>query len=176
MSNTTDLLQILSTVKGARFANFTYTSKGTGERSKYRVNLGVDVEKVYRDDLQTLNTLLPTLEGIDLEAATELKKSIETSLDVGIGNNPDYTAAGAYTSFPDIHGVKVHNETGDIHILCMVEDKEVIESGTYKFVNSRPKTIAKKKIEKNLRRSKIRQFVIPNLSRVALQGEVLTFG
>lgn len=175
MNKAAQLLQLLATIKGARFANFTYTSKGTGEVARYTVNLAVDFGKLYEDDKATLKALKGSLVGIELQAATELLDSIEKSLKVGIGNNPNYTNADTYTSVPNISGVKVHNETGELHIMALVEQKEVLVQGVYKTVNSRPLTLAKRAIEKNLRRSKIRQFVLPNLSRAALQGEVVTF-
>lgn len=169
------LISALKSVKGARFARFKYQTRGTGELSSYQTNLGVKVEKVYRDDLETLEGLIPTLEGVSLEAAVELRDSIRTSLEKGIGENPMYTAADAYEDFPGVPGVKIHKETGDVHLMCMVVKKEVIVPGEYKQVNSRPKTLAKKEIEKKLRRSKIRQFVLSNVKVAALQGEVLTF-
>lgn len=170
-----NLISALKSIKGARFARFKYQTRGTGELSNYQANLGVNVERVYRDDLETLKGLIPTLEGVSLEAATELHDSIKDSLEKGIGENPAYTAADAYETLTGIPGVKIHKETGDLHLLCMVERKEVIVPGEYKKVNSRPKTLAKKEIEKKLRRSKIRQFVLSNVRVAALQGEVLTF-
>jgi hypothetical protein len=175
MNSQAELLRLLASVQGARFASFTYTSKGTGEVAKYRVNLGVNVENLYNADLETLEAMIADLDGIELEAAVAIRDSIKKSLAEGIGNHPDYRVADSYVSFPDVQGVKVHEETGALHLLCIVEEKEVIQEGVYKQVNSRPLTLAKKAIERKLRRSKIRQFILPNLSRAALQGEVLVF-
>jgi hypothetical protein len=168
-------LESLGSVVGAQFARFTYTAKGTGEVASYLVNLGVDIEKVYTNDLATLDNLIPTLQGIERVAAEELRDSIKKSLTVGIGNNPDATSAHAYTSIDGVRGLKVHNETGHLHLLCMLVQKDVIQEGTHKEVRSSEKTIAKRKIERLLRRSKIRQFILPNISRAALRGEVLDF-
>jgi hypothetical protein len=169
------LISALKSIKGAKFARFKYNARGTGEVSNYLTNLGVNVEKVYRDDLKTIEGLIPTLEGVKLEAAIELRDSIRASLEKGIGENPMYTGADTYFSLPNVPGVKVHKETGDLHLVCMVERKEVIVPGTYKEVKSRPKTIAKKELEKSLRRSRIRQFALSNVKIAALQGEVLVF-
>ena len=174
MSN---LIGALANVSGAEFASFTYTARGTGEVSKYLVNLGVDFTKVYTDDLATLEALIPALSGIELEAATEIRDSIAKSLRAWEdgANNPDSTSAHAYTDIPGVPGMKVHTDTGDLHLLCMVVKKEVLVPGEYRVVKSRPKTIAKQAIERTLRRSKIRQFALPGLSRAALQGQVIVF-
>jgi hypothetical protein len=168
-----DIRRVLAGMKGAQFANFTYTTKGTGEVANYQVNLGVDYQKTCRDDLATLSLLRPTLQGLDAEACDELIASLNDTLSEDFPGNPRATSAHAYTSIPGIPGLKIHDETGNLHLVCMLERKTVIVPGEHKQVNKRPKTVAKDKLRAQLRQSKIRQFTLTNITRAALRGTVL---
>lgn len=169
------LLASLANVASARFASFVYTSIGSGETAKYNVILGVDYERVYQDDIETLNALIPTLSGVELVAAQEvlvsLKKSLKSWRDGQ--SNPDSTSAHMFTSVPDVKGLKVHNETGNLYLLCSVLHKETIVPGTFKKVNSSAKTIAKRKIESTLKKGRIRTFVLPNIAVASMDKQVL---
>jgi hypothetical protein len=169
----TELRKVLAGVKGAQFANFTYTAKGTGEVAKYQVNLGVDYAKICSDDLATLETMEPSLQGIDLEACRELIASLKDTLSEDVPQNPRATSAHAYTSVPGVPGLKIHDETGNLHLVCILQQKTVIVPGEHKKVNKRPKTVAKDKLRAQLRQSKIRQFTLTNITRAALRGTVL---
>lgn len=166
------ILGLLTTAKGAKFATFTYTNSAN-ETAKYRVNLNVNYTRAYTRDLETLRETLPTLDGVDRVACEELIASLEKSLENGVGNNPDYRVGDAYTPVEGVSGVKVHTETGTIHLNCMLEEKEVIIPGQYKQVNSSAKTIAKNRLRRGLLTGKIRQFSLPSVTRAALMGEVL---
>lgn len=158
--------------KGAKFASIQYRAKGTGELAKYFVILGASTVKLYEKDIAQLEEMIPNLEGIELEAATAILASRRQSLEKGIGNNDAYTNKNTYIHV-DIPGIKIHKETGAIYVTALVEDKTVIEPGEYKKVNSRPLTIAKRKIEKELPSGRFRQFILPNVTVARLNGEVL---
>lgn len=172
------LIAQLERINGARFASFIYSAKGTGETAKYRARLGVNVENVYRADVSMLRTLLAdsTPGSLEHQAISDVLASMEKSLEVGIGNNPMYSHGGndpTYVSLPGVPGVKIHRTTGAVHLLCMVDDKVTLTPGVHKKVNSAPLTIEKNRIRKMLRVGKIRQFVLTNVERAALNGEVL---
>ena len=174
------LLDQLSAIKNAKFASFTYRAKGTGELSRYLVILGANIEKVYQDDAEKLATIIPTLTGEDLDAANAILTSLQTSLDSGIGNNPAYTHgvdAGDTYATTDVPGIKVNKNDGALH-LCnvLLHNKKVIEEGTPKKpVKSSSLTLAKKKIERSLRKSDIRQFALSGISVAKLNGETIEF-
>lgn len=67
-------------------------------------------------------------------------------------------------------GVKRHKETGVYYIDGFVVSKTVLEEGEYKEVNSRPKTIAKRKIEKELPIGYYKQFKIGNAAVIKANG------
>ena len=147
---------------GTRFVGMTYTNEN-GEKSKYRLIMGINLVSLYKSDLRTLKKLRPSLEGGKARACDELIASIENSLTKGIGNNDAYTLRGYYTPITPNGEVKLHvNEIGETHLYIrgFVLTKTVIEKGVYAKVNSSDKTLAKKDLEKSLKRGKIRTFKI----------------
>lgn len=146
--------------KGNQFAGFTYLSKGTGELARHVVQVGISYENLLQKDIETLSNLLPHFSGIGLQAAESVLKSLNQSLECLQGKkvNPDYTCAGIYEQ-TEFAGVKKHKETGEFFVSGLANFKEVIQPGTPKKpIKSRPLTIAKREIEKELRKSKWRQF------------------
>ena len=147
---------------GTRFVGMTYTNEN-GEKSKYRLIMGINLVSLYKSDLRTLKKLRPSLDGVKAVACDELIASIENSLTKGIGNNDAYTLRGYYTPITPNGEVKLHvNEIGETHLYIrgFVLTKTVIEKGVYAKVNSSDKTLAKKDLEKSLKRGKIRTFKI----------------
>lgn len=173
MTAISQLADLISKTKGAKFASFVYTAKETGEVSKIRVILGASTETLYQKDIDILTAMIPTLEGLKLQAAMAILNSRKVSLSGGIGNNPAYTQQGLYVKPEGFHGVDVNVENGTVSITGLVEDKQVITKGVYKEVNSKPLTLAKKEIEKGLKSSRFRRYLLHNVSRAAMNGEVL---
>jgi hypothetical protein len=147
---------------GTRFVGLTYTNEN-GETSRYNLIMGANLESLYKSDLRTLEALRPSLTGIKAVACDEIIASIRNSLAKGIGNNDAYTLKGYYTPVTKNGEVKLHQaETGEkfLYIRGYIRQKTTLVKGTYKSVNSSEKTLAKKEIEKSLRRGKIRTFKI----------------
>ena len=171
------LLAEMARIERPKFASVTYRSKETGELARYTIVLGVNYSELYRKDRDTLQTMLPSLDGLPKEAATALLASIEESLAKGLGNNSAYThgkdKGDTYVSIVGVDGLKVNANDGVLHVLGVLKSKVVLEEGTYKDVNSRPLTLAKRAIEKSLRRSKIRQFALTNIQSARINGETL---
>ena len=158
---------------GARFASLTYTAKGTGEKARHTVALGVSVERAYKRDVAILEAMRPTLEGVKAQACDELLASLRESLTVGIGNNSAYTCADVYA--PIARGIKVHKESGAVHVFGFGLQKSVIEKGEYKTVRSSEKTLAKNELRKRLKSGKFRQFVLSEVSEAKMNGKTLIF-
>lgn len=149
------LLKSLET-QGCRFADLFYVAKGTGEVARHTLLLGVSLENAYRKDLAKLEAMLPSLEGVEREACEELIASLQESLAKGIGNNSQYTQKGMWKTI--CPGIRKEEETGKVQIYGFSIRKRVIQEGEYKVVKSRPKTIAKNKLRKQLRSGKFRPF------------------
>lgn len=175
MKNNGSLLAPLASLSnvGARFASFTYASKGSGEVARHVVALGVNVERAYRRDLAVLQGKRNTLSGVELQACDELIASLQNSLEKGIGNNDAYTCADTYT--PVCKGVKVHKENGELHVFGFSMGKTVLEAGEHKKVKSSEKTIAKNKLRKGLKSGKFRQFAFGNVASARIEGKTLVF-
>lgn len=172
------ILAMLDNVKGAQFARFTYRAKETKELARHIILLGVDFEKAYTKDIATLEALLPELDAKGTVyglAGREILASLKESLVVGLGHNSRYTLEDTYVHVGGLKGVSVHKETGVVSVLGFSQDKTVIEPGEYKIVHSAPKTIAKRQIDRQLRRGNIRRYLLPNLVSAAIAGETVDF-
>jgi hypothetical protein len=175
MTEMLQLLEMLKTGEGSKFASFVYRSKGTGELAKLVVTLGSDTKSLYQMDLEILNAKLPTLEGLHKVACEKLIASRQESIVVGIGNNSAYTNVDTYVFPKGLSGIKIHKETGEMYVTGLVESKVTLEEGVYKVVNSKPLTLAKKELEAGLPSGKFRQYILRNIKAVSMKGETVTF-
>jgi hypothetical protein len=145
--------------------------KGDGEVSRQTILLNVDRDNSLKRDLSVLKGLLPTLTGDDSTACQELIDSIQSSLD---GFNPEYTKHGYY----DGHGngnVQTSELSGSVYVKGYCIKKEVLVPGVYDPVNSRPKTISKNKLRKQLKNTRFREFIVTpeNLKSLSVNGRIL---
>lgn len=169
-----ELVGLIGGKKGAKFANFLYRVKKTGELSRYHLILGASTETLYQKDVVKLEAMLPTLKGIEFEAASAILNSRKESLTVGIGNNSKYTCADVYVDVDGVPGVKIHKETGYLYVTGLCESKTVVEEGEPQPpVKSKPLTIAKRKIEKELPSARFRQFILKRVTKATMNGETL---
>lgn len=164
MKTVKEIETLVKEIGGTSFAGLVYTNKN-GERARYTINLGVNHEKVLHKDLVRLakirEGLFPQIaenfgEVIAEKAFAEVQKSIETSLD---GTNVNSIAQKeAYIYFNK--GMKFGLNTRKLYITGYKVAKVVLEKGEYPVVKSRPLTLAKKMIDKHLKRGNVRQFVL----------------
>lgn len=182
MKHLKEIISTLSQSTSATFASLEYTSKGTGETARHTINLNVDLERVYREDLNFLKEYKNTLsDSIEIEACDELIKSLENSLEKGIGNNYNYTQKDVeYIRFKDengnfIKGIKQHPDSGDIILSGYQIQKSVIKEGEDKTPKkSRPKTIAKNKIRELLKNNKFKNYTIStNAENIKVHGDTI---
>lgn len=163
-----------------QFASFTYEAQPKGtrlsvERARHVVLLGASFEEMYKRDVTALEALIPTLSGLEREGAEKLVATRRQTLVRGFGNNEADTHSHAYTSI-GCDGLKVHLETGDIHVMGLKVSKVTLVPATYRTVNSRPETIAKDKVAAMLPSARIRQFNLSNRTTVKIDGQTLEFG
>lgn len=99
-------------------------------------------------------------------AYDELMTSLKDTVERGAGNNPAYTHSaarregevGTYETLGQ--GIKVHLDTGDLHVQGLEVNRVVTEPGVYKVVKSKAKTLAKEAFRRQLPLSKWRQLVL----------------
>ena len=182
MSGVAQLVGLIGSGKGAKFASLTYRTEKTGEVAKHTLILGASTEKLYQKDIVKLEEMLKgELPSVPYRlAAEQLLASRKESLEKGIGNNSKYVHskenADTYVQADGIPGVKLHKETGVVYVVALSEDKVVLVEA----VNPKPptkhkteQTAAKSKIEYLLPSGRFRQFTLKNVGRAALNGDVL---
>jgi hypothetical protein len=74
------------------------------------------------------------------------------------------------------NGLKQHTENDELYVYGMQVHKTVLSEGEYKEVNSKPLTVAKNTIRKNLRTSKYRQYKIGKAEQFKIKGDTIVFG
>lgn len=165
-----------------------YVSKTSGEVCNHVVNANFSYGNAVEKDLKKLNGA--TL--VDLKAIAEkakvafeiVEQAIEEMKNSFIKNqNPETASAQSIAQknayIPITTAIKLNKETNLIHIYAMAMWKDVpTVKGTFKVVNSRPKTIAKNVAKKyfNFTTAKYRNFIVhPDmLNEVAINGDVLS--
>lgn len=156
-----------------KFVSFVYRAEGTGELARHNLIIGSSIEDLYKQDVSILDTMIPTLSGLPLEAAQAIRKSRLESLTVGIGNNSAYTNKDTYKTIEGFPNIKFHVETGEVYVSGLSQSKQVLEKGTYKVVQSRPLTLAKREISKSLPSDKFRTFRLDKVVSANIAGETL---
>jgi hypothetical protein len=114
---------------------------------------------------------------LDKQAAEELLNSFTASLN---GTQENYTKEHVYVDVSDssgktVQGIKRNINDGSLQIFGLLHSKVQITPPTIedKPVKSRPLTIAKNKLRKDLPVGKFREFALENLNVVKLNGETL---
>lgn len=178
MSATKEIVQKIRSInwKG-QIIGLTYRAKSSGELARFRVQVGVSYKGLLEKDLTELEIAKPGFSGLELQACEELIESIQKSLvalDKG-EQSEDYTKKGLYQSIEGTP-VQVSLNDGTFELKGVVLSKTVLEPGTYKTVNSKPLTLAKKKIEQTLRKSKYRTFALDAdaFESARISGEEIT--
>lgn len=148
-----------STENGCRYVSFLYTTKGTGETSKYQINFGVDYHNACAQDKLALESYVPA-NDLEVTAKEEMLQSLTETLTLGVSSS--YTNADKFV--PIGKGMRQHVETNELYVWGFIQSKEQVAPPTNpkKPVNSRPLTLAKKEIEKacDFKRLKFGQFIL----------------
>jgi hypothetical protein len=147
---------------GPGFASFTYKSKSDNSIARYTLNLGFKYISLLEKSIQELQKKMDLKEflGDELLAANEVMASLQKSLEAHKNGtqSDDYTRKGLMTSLGN--GVSI-NHDNSIQIFGLVQSKKIISEGTpKKETKSKPMTILKNRIKKDLPISKFREFAL----------------
>lgn len=115
------------------------------------------------DSKRAASAVLATFQGTigpERAAAAELILSLFATLSALANGteNPAYTKAGLYETI--CPGLKVSRADGSFELCGFSHAKKVLEPGTYKTVNSSPKTLAKDELRETLPVSKFRTLAL----------------
>lgn len=153
------VLSSLENTSSAQFAHIRYRNEA-GELSVYTLNLNTSFMNMYKDDLETLKNMKTTTE-VEAKAKDELIESVEKAIVTEFNHEKSPTKNMISLQ----KSIKFHPEKNEMYIHAVSLKKKVLESGTYKIVNSSEKTIVKNQLKKSLKQSKLRFFRI-NLEQI----------
>ena len=171
----------IANLKGSQFASLTYLSKKYNELSRYTVILGFSYHKLVEKSVVELEILIADNKdkwtALEKQAADEVMSSFQKTLESHSRGeqNDDYTKKDQY--IPVANGININTVDNTVQLFGMIQSKVVLQEGVYPVVNSKPLTIAKNNIRKQLSISKFREFAI-DLSQMELarvNGETLEF-
>lgn len=155
-TNVLNIVSKLLELKKCSFLSLVYTNK-QNETSRYTLQSNVNLMNVYKDDYETLSKYVCQNE-LELLCKDELLTTIKKSIDTEF-NNENYTKLNYYTKLSD--SIYFHENNLYFRNVFLMSKVVLIESDEVKkVVNSSEKTRTKRRLEKMLRRSKIREFCI----------------
>lgn len=174
--STADVIAKLGQCGSAKFASFVHVAKRNGEIARHTVILHADYGNTLKKSLAKVMEMQPSFTGVDALACAEIVASINKSLSCkaqGIKND-DYTCKDVYVHPLGLDGIRVHKETGEIYIDVLTQTKVVLKAGEEKPpVKSAEKTIAKKKISRELPLDKYRTFALSGIGAIRMDGETM---
>lgn len=179
------IIAMFANLNGSSFVGIKgYTSSTTGEVANHVVNANFSYGNAVEKDLKALNGA--TNEDVMAIAekfgfAPELIKTAIIKLrDAFVKNQNPETASAQSVAQSDAYvnitnSIKLHIESGKIHIYALAVSKQVLVEGEYKSVNSRELTLCQNAVKKyfDFSTAKYRNFIVDpsQLSGVNVNGE-----
>lgn len=178
------IIAMFANLNGSSFVGIKgYTSSTTGEVANHVVNANFSYGNAVEKDLKALQGA--TDEDVMAIAnkgfsADLVRTAIAKLRDAFIKNqNPETASAGSVAQseayIPITNSIKLHIESGKIHIYALAVSKEVLVEGDYKPVNSKELTLCQNAVKKyfNFSTAKYRNFIVDRsqLSGVNINGE-----
>ena len=179
------IIAMFANLNGSSFVGIKgYTSSTTGEVANHVVNANFSYGNAVEKDLKALNGAT----NEDVMAISEkfgfapelIKTAIIKLRDAFVKNQNPETASAQSVAQSDAYvnitnSIKLHIESGKIHIYALAVSKEVLVEGEYKSVNSRELTLCQNAVKKyfNFSTAKYRNFIVDpeQLSGVNINGE-----
>lgn len=182
------IVSLFTNLKGTSFVGIReYQSSTTGEVANHVVIANASYGNAVEEDLKKLeNATLSDINTISEKGfAPELVTTAINKLAEAFRKNmnPDTQSAqskGQQDAYITISpSIKLHIESGKIHIFAQHHSKQVLVEGEYKSVNSRELTLCQNAVKKhfNFRTAKFRNFIVDkdNLCQVMIKGNEVTF-
>lgn len=172
---------------GCRFCSITYAPlNNPKEVSRYVINVGVSIKKIYEKDLELLTNIkkeIAQLKNDNPEMAKALANEVTvldrmiTNLKASISGYVEGIMSATDSFYKTIApGIKQHKRTKEIYITGMLQSKTVLKKSKKLFVPAKETPTAK--FRKLLRSSKIRQFKVTpeTVKTIKYDGMVISLG
>lgn len=177
-STIAQIAQAIKGITGCQFASLTYLSKTDGSLARYTVNLGFSYHKAVEKSVTELEILMAEMTDkttLAYEAAVAVMESLKKTLAAHAEGkqNDDYTKKDQY--IPIGNGLNLNTTDNTIQLFGLLQSKVVLVEGERKEVKSKPLTIEKNKIRKQLTVSKFREFALDteNVAGVKVNGDTI---
>lgn len=163
MHNASFVAELAKLRSSAMFLSLMGYKNAHDELANYSIVFHISYANALEKSIKILNNHSVTSE-LESVAKSELLHGYQQSLG-RISSTEIEDIDDAYTRYFDesgnyIKGVKLHTDTGNLHLYGLVVHKKVLSSGTYPKRNKRPLTIAKDNLRDLLPVNKFRQFII----------------
>jgi hypothetical protein len=175
----------IENLNGAKFITLNGYISEAGEIANHNILVNINVMNAKKTDNATLhNTKVEVISeksaktfALDILnlALSEMIISSDKNISENIEDRTAQSQAQTEAYIQIGKGLKLHKETGLIHIFGFKNQKKIIVPGVYKPVKSSDKTLAKKEITKvlKLRSGKFQTFKIGNIESVKMEGKTL---
>jgi len=157
---------------GVSFVSIKGYTNSYGEVSNNVVNVGASLTSAKYSDIETLQSLDVTAFNGDSILLEKARVELINSF-IAPNENRSNGQIDAYTII--CKGIKVHNQSGEIYIFGLRKSKTTLVDGVYPQVNSKPLTLAKNTLRRELKSSKFTQYKLSSTSVIKLNGEELIF-
>jgi hypothetical protein len=138
-----------------------YRSAESGELADYQIAFHMSYGNALRRSIEAVEAYVPA-DDLEIQAKNEVLASYQASLDK-VENEPLEVVGEHYdrvlVNGEHVKGIKIHRETGKLHLFGLLVRKTVREAGNHKPSNKRPLTVAKDKLRKLGPVSRFRQFI-----------------
>jgi hypothetical protein len=193
MANLSNTIVAVKTIKGTSFVGVRGYKNKQGEVSNQTFVGGISLGNHLKRSLEKMTSMATMRQVVGLFADTDkdiVKKAYnelvaslvkrtsseeEKAKLLAEGDKTIKRSVAMTNAFTHIaKGLKVHNESGDVHISGLFVRKTILVEGEYKQVKSNPKTIAKRRIEKlAYGKLKYKSFKIGNIETLKINGVTL---
>lgn len=143
-------LQTMESLSDQMFLQIDGYQNQFGEISNYDLSFRAPYKQALAKSLVNILQYQP-IDALEKQAQELIIESLNQSL-----TNPKEDTTYKHL----VPGVKEHQGTGELYVFGMVINKTVLQPGVYKEVASKPLTLARQKLERDLPKSKYRQFKI----------------
>jgi hypothetical protein len=151
--------KFISKLASLRKSSTFLTLKGyrseTGEVADYSLVFNMSYKNALRRSILELDKFIPS-NPLEETAKKELMHSFSKSL--SSSNEEKHYEQVKDGDGNVIKGIKIHKESGTLHLYGLIVHKKVIMPGEKKIVNHKELTVIKNKLRANLPVSKFRQF------------------